>query len=295
MAAERRTVFPGVALPAALLAPQLLLTAVFFLWPAGQALWSSTQRQDAFGLRSVFVGAENFTDLFTDPLYLDSAVRTAGFCAAVAALAMAVALGLAVFADREIRGRGLYRTLLIWPYAIAPAVAAVLWILVLHPQIGLAGRWLNRHGIVWDYKLRDGQAMAVVVLASAWKQVSYDFIFFVAGLQAIPRSVTEAARMDGARGWRRFRTVTLPLLAPTLGFLLVVNLVYAAFETFGTIQALTGGGPGKATETLVVKVYRDGVVNLDLGSSSAQSVVLMAAVVLLVALQFGVLGRRRAD
>lgn len=293
--AERRTVFPGVALPAALVAPQLLLTAVFFLWPAGQAVWSSTQRQDAFGLRSVFVGTENFTDLFADPLYRDSAVRTAGFCAAVAVLAMAVALLLAVFADREIRGRGLYRTLLIWPYAIAPAVAAVLWILVLHPQVGLLGRWLNRHGFDWDYKLRDGQAMGVVILASAWKQVSYDFIFFVAGLQAIPRSVVEAARMDGARGWRRFRTVTLPLLAPTMGFLLVVNLVYAAFETFGTIQALTGGGPGKATETLVVKVYRDGVVNQDLGSSAAQSVVLMVAVVALVALQFGLLGRRRAD
>ena len=293
--AERRTVFPGVVLPMALVAPQVLLTAVFFLWPAGQAVWSSTQRQDAFGLRSVFVGAENFTDLFADPLYRDSIVRTAGFCAAVAVLAMGVALLLAVFADRDIRGRGLYRTLLIWPYAVAPAVAAVLWILVLHPQVGLLGRWLNRHGVSWDYRLQDGQAMAVVVLASAWKQVSYNFIFFVAGLQAIPRSVVEAARMDGARGWRRFRTVTLPLLAPTTGFLLIVNLVYAAFETFGTIQALTGGGPGKATETLVVKVYRDGVVNLDLGSSSAQSVVLMVAVVVLVALQFRVLGGRRGD
>ena len=292
---ERRTVFPGVALPLALVAPQLLLTAVFFLWPAGQAIWSSTQRQDAFGLRTEFVGLENFSDLFSDSLYLDSIVRTGGFCLAVALLAMGVALLLAVFTDREIRGRGVYRTLLIWPYAIAPAVAAVLWILVLHPQVGLLGRWLNRHGIDWDYKLRDGQAMFVVILASAWKQVSYDFIFFVAGLQAIPRSVVEAARIDGARGWRRFRTITLPLLAPTTFFLLVVNLVYAAFETFGTIQALTAGGPGKATETLVVKVYRDGVVNLDLGSSSAQSVVLMVAVVLLTAVQFRFLGRRRAD
>jgi len=288
-------VFPGVVLPLLLVAPQLLLTAVFFLWPAGQAIWSSMTRQDAFGLRSEFVGGENFSDLFSDPLYLDSVVRTAGFCVAVAVLAMGVALLLAVFTDREIRGRGVYRTLLIWPYAIAPAMAAVLWILVLHPQVGLLGRWLNRHGFAWDYKLRDGQAMSVVILASAWKQVSYDFIFFVAGLQAIPRSVVEAARMDGARGWRRFRTITLPLLAPTTFFLLVVNLVYAAFETFGTIQALTGGGPGKATETLVVKVYRDGVVNLDLGSSSAQSVVLMVAVVLLTMVQFRFLGRRNAD
>lgn len=292
---ERRTTFPGTVLPLLLVAPQLLLTAMFFLWPAGQAIWSSTQRQDAFGLRTEFVGLENFQDLFTDPLYVQSIGRTAGFCVAVAVLAMGVALLLAVFADREIRGRGVYRTLLIWPYAIAPALAAVLWILVLHPQIGLLGRWLNRHGFVWDYKLRDGQAMTVVILASAWKQVSYDFIFFVAGLQAIPRAVIEAARIDGARGWRRFRTITLPLLAPTTFFLLVVNLVYAAFETFGTIQALTGGGPGKATETLVVKVYRDGVVNLDLGSSSAQSVVLMVAVVALTMLQFRFLGRRSAD
>ena len=292
---DRRTVFPGRVLPLLLVAPQLLLTAVFFLWPAGQAVWSSTTRQDAFGLRSVFVGMENFTDLFTDPLYRDSIGRTAFFCAAVAGLAISVALLLAVFADREIRGRGWYRTLLIWPYAIAPAVAAVLWLLVLHPQIGLLGRWLNRHGVAWDYKLQSAQAMGVVVLASAWKQVSYNFIFILAGLQSIPRAVTEAARMDGARGWRRFRTITLPLLGPTMAFLLVVNLVYAAFDTFGTIQALTGGGPGKATETLVVKVYRDGVVNLDLGSSSAQSVVLMVAVVALTLIQFRFLGRRRAD
>ncbi len=292
---DRRTVFPGRLLPLLLVLPQLLLTAVFFLWPAGQAVWSSTQRQDAFGLRSVFVGTENFTDLFTDPLYLDSAGRTVLFCAAVAALAIGVALLLAVFADREIKGRSWYRTLLIWPYAVAPAVAAVLWLLMLHPQIGLLGAWLNRHGIPWDFRLQGGQAMAVVILASAWKQVSYNFIFILAGLQSIPRSVTEAARMDGARGWHRFRTITLPLLGPTMAFLLVVNLVYAAFDTFGTIQALTQGGPGKATETLVMKVYRDGVVNLDLGGSSAQSVVLMVAVVLLTLVQFRVLGRRRAD
>ena len=292
---DRRTVFPGRVLPLLLVLPQLALTAVFFLWPAGQAVWSSAQRQDAFGLRSVFVGAENFTDLFTDPLYRDSAGRTVVFCAAVAGLAIGVALLLAVFADREIKGRGWYRTLLIWPYAIAPAVAAVLWLLVLHPQIGLLGGWLNRHGIRWDFRLQSGQAMGVVILASAWKQVSYNFIFILAGLQSIPRGVVEAARMDGARGWRQFRTITLPLLGPTMAFLLVVNLVYAAFDTFGTIQALTAGGPGKATETLVVKVYRDGVVNLDLGSSSAQSVVLMVAVVLLTMVQFRFLGRRRAD
>jgi len=289
---ERRTIFGGWLLPAALVLPQLLLTGFFFLWPAGQAMWSSTQRADPFGLSSTFVGLENFADLFADPLYLDSALRTVVFCAAVAALSMGTALFLAVFADRDLRGRGVYRTLLIWPYAVAPAVAAVLWILILHPSIGLLGRWLNRNGIAWDYKLNGNQAMAVVILASAWKQVSYNFIFFLAGLQSIPKAVTEAARMDGARGWRRFRTITFPLLAPTTFFLLIVNLVYAAFDTFGTIEALTRGGPGKDTEMLVVKVYRDGIVNLDLGSSAAQSVVLMAGVIVLTAVQFRFLGRR---
>ncbi len=278
-----------------LVAPQLVLTAVFFLWPAGQAIWFSLQRQDAFGIRTVFVGLENFTELFADSLYVQSMGRTLFFCIAVATLSMATALFLAVFADREIRGRAIYRTLLIWPYAVAPAVAAVLWILLLHPQIGLFGRMLNRAGLHWDYKLDDAQAMAMVVLASAWKQVSYNFIFFLAGLQSIPRAIVEAARIDGAHSWRRFRTITVPLLAPTIFFLLVVNLVYAAFETFSTILALTGGGPGKATETLIVKVYRDGVINLDLGSSSAQSVILMAAVILLTAVQFRFMGKQRAD
>ena len=292
---DRRTIFPGTLLPLLLVAPQLALTAVFFLWPAAEAIWFSTQRQDAFGIRTVFVGLENFSDLFTDPLYLDSAVRTVVFCALVSGLAMGVALLLAVFADREIRGRAFYRILLIWPYAVAPAVSAVLWLLLLHPQIGLLGARLNASGVAWDYRLHDAQAMGVVVLASAWKQVSYDFIFFLAGLQSIPRAVVEAARIDGAGGWRRFRTITLPLLMPTVFFLVIVNLVYAAFETFGTIAALTGGGPGKATETLIVKVFRDGVVNVDVGSSSAQSVVLMVAVIVLTALQFRFLGRRHAD
>ncbi|CAH2600369.1 sn-glycerol 3-phosphate ABC transporter membrane subunit UgpA [Rhodovastum atsumiense] len=289
---ERRTIFPGWLLPVALLLPQLLLTFVFFYWPAGQAVFSSLTQADPFGLQTRFVGFDNFTDLLADPLYLESIGRTVVFCSAVTALAMGVALLLALAADHEIRGRNLYRTLLIWPYAIAPAVAAVLWILILHPQVGPVGRWLNGIGIAWDFRLNGLQAMLVVILTSAWKQVSYNFIFFLAGLQSIPRSVLEAARMDGARGFFRFRTVILPLLTPTMLFLLVVNLVYAAFDTFGTIQALTHGGPGKATETLVVKVYRDGVVNLDIGSSSAQSVVLMLGVVLLVMLQFRLIGRR---
>ena len=289
---ERRTIFPGWKLPAALVLPQLALTVVFFLWPAGQAIWSSLTQADPFGIRTQFVGLDNFTDLFADPLYLDSIARSVFFSAAVAALSMGVALALAVAADREISFRGAYRVLLVWPYAIAPAMAAVLWILLLHPQIGLVGRWLNGIGVAWDYKLNGAQAMLVVILASAWKQISYNFIFFLAGQQSIPRGGIEAARMDGAKGFFRFRTVVLPLLMPTVFFLLVVNLVYASFDTFGTIQALTGGGPGKATETLVVKVYRDGVVNLDVGSSSAQSVVLMLGVIALTALQFRFLGRR---
>ena len=276
-----------------LVLPQLALTAVFFLWPAGQAVWSSLTRADAFGIHTEFVGLENFADLFEDPLYIDTIGRTLVFCASVALLAMGLALLLAVFADREIKGRGWYRVMLIWPYAVAPAMAAVLWILMMHPQIGIVGTWLIHMGLPWDYKLNDTQAMAMVIIASAWKQVSYNFIFFVAGLQSIPKAVTEAARMDGATGWRQFRTITLPLLMPTVFFLVVVNLVYAAFETFGTIRALTDGGPGKATETLVVKVFRDGVINLDVGSSSAQSVVLMFGVIVLTSLQFRFLGKRK--
>jgi sn-glycerol 3-phosphate transport system permease protein len=291
---ERRTLFPGWVLPVLLVLPQLMLTAVFFLWPAGQAVWSSFTREDPFGLSSQFVGLGNFDDLFSDPLYLATIERTVVFCACVAALSMGSALLLAVFADRELRGRAFYRAMLIWPYAVAPAVSAVLWILMLHPQIGLLGGFLNRHGLHWDYKLDGFQAMVMVILASTWKQVSYDFIFFLAGLQAIPRTIIEAARMDGGKGFHRFRTITLPLLMPTTFFLLVVNLVYAAFDTFPTIWALTEGGPGKATETLVVKVYRDGIVNADIGSSAAQSVVLMAGVIVLTAAQFRFLGRRSA-
>ncbi len=289
---ERRTIFGGWALPAAFVLPQVLLTIFFFLWPAGQAIYGSLTRQDAFGLKTQFIGFENFVDLFTDPLYVESMWRTLGFCLAVTILSMGVALLLAVFADREMKGRGIYRTLLIWPYAVAPAVAAILWILLLHPQIGMVSHALKTIGINWDYKINGTQAMLVVILASAWKQVSYNFIFFLAGLQSIPRSVIEAARMDGARGWRSFRTIIFPLLAPTTFFLLVVNLVYSAFDTFGTIQAMTQGGPGKSTETLVVKVYRDGVVNLDLGGSSAQSVVLMLGIVVLTVVQFRFLGKR---
>jgi len=289
---DRRTIFNGWLLPVLLVVPQLLVTIFFFFWPAGEAIWSSLTTEDPFGQGSVFVGVANFVDLLTDPLYLASIVRTILFCLAVSVLAMTIALGLAVFADREIRGRAIYRTLLIWPYAVAPAVSAVLWLFILNPQVGLLGRWLNAHGMPWDYYLNGAEAMAMVIIASAWKQVSYNFIFFLAGLQSIPRVVVEAARMDGARGWRRFRTITFPLLAPTTFFLLVVNLVYAAFDTFGTIWALTQGGPGQDTSTLVIEVYRDGMINQDIGGSSAQSVILMALVIGVTAIQFRYMGRR---
>lgn len=288
----RKVVFKGVALPCLLLLPQLLVTVVFFFWPAGQAIWFSFLRQDAFGIRTQFVGLENFQDLFADPLYLQVIGNTVVFSVAVTILSIATALLLAVLADRQIRGAQAYRTLLIWPYAIAPAVAAVLWIFMVHPSIGLLGRALNGMGVPWDYKLNGGQAMLVVIAAAAWKQVSYNFIFFLAGLQSIPKAVLEAAAIDGARPVRRFWTIVFPLLSPTTFFLLVVNLTYAFFDTFGIIDALTKGGPAKSTETLIYRAYVDGRVNLDLGSSSAQAVVLMIAIVALTAVQFRFIERR---
>jgi sn-glycerol 3-phosphate transport system permease protein len=247
--------------------------------------------QDPFGLRTEFVWLENFRMILTDPLYLGSIQVTVIFSLAVAALAMGFALLFAVMADMKIRGVRAYRTLLMWPYAVAPAVAASLWLFIFHPSIGIIGRTLNDLGILWDYKLNGTQALLLVVLASAWKQVSYNFLFFLAGLQAIPKSVVEAASMDAGPA-RRFRSIVFPLLSPTTFFLLVVNMVYAFFDTFGVIHALTGGGPAKATETLIYKVYTDGVVNIDLGSSSAQSVILMAVVITLTALQFRFIERK---
>lgn len=289
---RKKVIFRGALLPYLLLVPQMAVTLVFFFWPAGMAVWQSTLRQDAFGLRTEFVAFENFTDLFTDERYLGAVLNTAFFSAAVAGLALGAALFLAVQADKKIRAASLYKTLLIWPYAVAPALAAVLWLFLFHPSIGLIGRGFTALGITWDYRVNGGQAMAMVILAAAWKQVSYNFIFFLAGLQSIPTSVLEAAAIDGARPMRRFWTVIFPLLSPTAFFLLVVNLVYAFFDTFGVIHALTQGGPGNATETLIYKVYVDGVQNLNLGSSAAQSVVLMVIVIALTAIQFRFIERR---
>ena len=288
---RRRVIFPNKVLPYLLLAPQLAITVVFFFWPAVQAIYWSVLIQDPFGLRTEFVWLENFRTILTDPLYLGSIQVTVIFSLAVAALAMGFALLFAVMADMKIRGVRAYRTLLMWPYAVAPAVAASLWLFIFHPSIGIIGRSLNDMGILWDYKLNGTQALLLVILASAWKQVSYNFLFFLAGLQAIPKSLVEAASMDAGPA-RRFRSIVFPLLSPTTFFLFVVNMVYAFFDTFGVIHALTGGGPAKATETLIYKVYTDGVVNIDLGSSSAQSVILMVVVITLTALQFRFIERK---
>jgi len=289
---EKKVYFRGMTLPYLLLLPQLIITGLFFFWPAGQAVYQSFLREDAFGLSSTFVGFENFSDVLSDPTWLQSAFRTLLFSSSVAVLALSFALFLAVQADKHIRGANTYKTLLIWPYAVAPAIAAVLWLFMFHPNIGLFGRMLNGMGIPWDYKLNGDQAMLLIILAAAWKQVSYNFIFFLAGLQSIPKSVLEAAAIDGARPMRRFWTVVFPLLSPTAFFLLVVNLVYAFFDTFGIIHSLTQGGPGKATETLIYRVYTDGVMNLNFGSSAAQSVILMILVVCLTVVQFRYVERK---
>lgn len=289
---QRRVIFNNKLLPYLLLAPQLAITVVFFFWPALQAIYQSVLLQDPFGLRSQFVWLENFTTVLADPLYLESVKRTFLFAFSVTGLAMTSALLLAFLADKQIRGAGAYKVLLIWPYAVAPAVAAVLWLFIFHPSIGFLGRFLREIGVLWDYKLNGGQAMLLVVLASSWKQVSYNFLFFLAALQSIPKSVLEAASIDGASSRRRFWTIVFPLISPTSFFLLVVNMVYSFFDTFGVIHALTGGGPGKATETLIYKVYSDGVLHLDLGGSSAQSVILMIIVIGLTAIQFRYIERK---
>ncbi|OWJ80577.1 MULTISPECIES: sn-glycerol-3-phosphate ABC transporter permease UgpA [Haematobacter] len=287
-----RVVFPHRLLPLLLVLPQLVITAIFFYWPAGQALWQSMLREDPFGLKTTFVGFANFRRVLSDPAYLNSLKVTAVFSVATAFLSMGIALLLAVQAEKVVRGRGFYRTMMIWPYAVAPAIAGMLWLFMFNPSFGTLAWPLRQMGLHWDPLLNGGQAMTLVVAAASWKQVSYNFLFFVAGLQAIPRSLLEAAAIDGARPIRRFWTIVFPLLAPTTFFLLVVNTVYALFDTFGIIHAVTGGGPGKATETLVYKVYNDGFVNLQLGSSAAQSVILMVIVIALTAFQFRYIERR---
>jgi sn-glycerol 3-phosphate transport system permease protein len=283
---EKRVVFRSGWLPWALLAPQLVVIIVFFFWPASQALIQSMQMQDAFGTTTEWVGLQNFRQLFNDPSYIESFETTAIFSVLVAGLGIALSLLLAVFADRIVRGAIVYRTLLIVPYAVAPAVAAVLWVFMFSPSIGVIAYALGRIGVDWNHLLDPTHAMTLIVMAAVWKQISYNFLFFLAGLQSIPKSLIEAAAIDGARPWRRFWTVQFPLLSPTTFFLLVMNVVYAFFDTFAIVDSATQGGPGKATSILVYRVYYDGFKAMDLGGSAAQSVVLMAVVIVLTVLQF---------
>jgi sn-glycerol 3-phosphate transport system permease protein len=291
---EKRSTFSNKLLPYLLVAPQLAITLVFFYGPAVETVKQSFFIQDAFGTTSTFVGFENYVTLFADPYYFQSMVTTAIFAAAVTVLSLSIALLLAVQADKQLRGATVYRTLLIWPYAVAPAIAGVLWLFLFQPSLGMLARLLNSAGIDWNPVLNGGQALTLVILAAVWKQISYNFLFFLAGLQAIPKSLIEAAAIDGARPVRRFWTVVFPLLSPTTFFLVVVNIVYVFFDTFGVIDAVTGGGPAKATETLVYKVFSDGRLGGDLGGSAAQSVILMIIVIVLTSIQFRYVERKVA-
>lgn len=289
---EKRAVFSGKLLPYLLIAPQLAITLIFFYWPASQALKQSFFIEDAFGTSSDFVGFENYRTLFNDPYYFQAIVTTLIFAGVVAVSSLAIALLLAVAADRGIRGAGVYRTLLIWPYAVAPVIAGVLWSFLFQPSLGMLSHLIGKFGVDWNPLLNGGQAMTLVIVAATWKQISYNFLFFLAGLQAIPKSLIEAAAIDGARPFRRFWTIVFPLLSPTTFFLIVVNIVYAFFDTFGIIDAITGGGPAKATETLVYKVFQDGKLGGDLGGSAAQSVILMMLVIVLTSIQFRYVERK---
>lgn len=289
---EKRVTFKNRWLPYLLIMPQVIITIVFFFWPAGQAVYQSAFIPDPFGLKSQFVGFENFSFLLSDQYYRTSFVTTAVFSLLVTSISMSFALWLAVMADRVIKGADAYRTLLIWPYAVAPAIAGVLWLFLFNPSIGILPWYLARISYQWNHALNGGEAMALVVIASAWKQISYNFLFFLAGLQSIPPSIIEAAALDGASFNKRFWTIVFPLLSPTTFFLLVINLVYAFFETFGVIHTITAGGPQQATTILVYKVFADGFIGQDLGSSAAQSVVLLMVVGVLTIMQFRFIERK---
>jgi sn-glycerol 3-phosphate transport system permease protein len=289
---QKQSFFQSKLLPYLLVAPQLAIVLIFFYWPAAQAVLQSFLLQDAFGLSTSFVWFDNYLELLSQPDYFAAVVRTFVFSFAIAFSSLSFALLLAVMADRPLRGGTIYRTLLIWPYAVAPPVVGVLWIFMLNPSLGILARGLRDMGIDWNPLLDGNQAALLVILAAAWKQISYNFLFFLAGLQSIPRSVIEAAAIDGARPMRRFWTVIFPLLSPTIFFLLVVNIVYAFFDTFGIIDTMTRGGPGTATQTLVYKVYVEGLLGGNLGGSAAQSVILMIIVILLTGIQFRFVERK---
>ena len=292
MAVEKRVRFRNWWLPWLLVAPQLAVVLVFFFWPAAQAIYQSVLTEDAFGTSTQFVGAENFLRLWHDDSYLDSFKTTALFSVLVAGIGLTVSLLLAVMADRVVKAAGFYKLLLVWPYAVAPVVAGVLWLFMFAPSVGIVSFWLRTLGYNWNHLLDGGHAMTLIVMASVWNQISYNFLFFLAGLQSIPKSLIEAAAIDGAGPWRRFWSVQFPLLSPTSFFLLVINIVYAFFHTFGIIDAATQGGPGKDTSILVYKLYFDAFKALDLGGSAAQSVVLMVIVVVLTVVQFRYVEKR---
>ena len=283
---EKRVRFKSAWLPWALIAPQMIVVLVFFFWPAAQALYQSVLSQDPFGMSTEFVGLENFERLWNDDTYWGSFKTTAVFSVLVAVIGLSLALMLAVMADRVLKGSSVYKTLLIWPYAVAPVVAGVLWLFMFASPMGVVAYFLRSMGIEWDHLLNANHAMSLIVAAAVWKQISYNFLFFLAGLQSIPKSLIEAAAIDGAGPWRRFWTIVFPLLSPTTFFLLVINVVYAFFDTFGIVDATTQGGPGKDTVILVYKVYYDGFKALDMGGSAAQSVVLMVIVITLTVIQF---------
>ena len=288
----KRVHFPTSLLPYILVAPQVIITLVFFIWPAGQAVYQSFLIEDAFGISTEFVWFENFVYLATDEQYLDSFGRTIFFSICVAILSMSAALILAGFADRVIKGATTYRTLLIWPYAVAPVLAGALWVFMFNPTLGIFPYLLEFIGIDWNHYLNGSQAMMLVIFAAAWKQIAYNFLFYLAAMQSIPRSLIEAAAMDGAGPVRRFFDHIFPMISPTTFFLLVINAVYAFFDTFGIIHAVTQGGPANATTILVYKVYNDGFVGLDLGGSAAQSVILMILVIIMTVAQFRYIERK---
>ena len=283
---QKNAYFKGLAIPFLLLLPQLVITVLFFYWPASQAVWQSFLLEDAFGTSTEFVWFENYQMLFADPGYLKAFINTIVFSTFVCVFSLSIALLFAVMADRKLRGGEIYKTLLIWPYAVAPAIAGVLWIFMFHPTLGTLSKPIKAIGIDWNPMLNGNHAMTLLVLSATWKQISYNFLFFLAGLQSIPKSLIEAAAIDGAGPVRRFFSIVFPLLSPTTFFLLVINIVYAFFDTFGIIEATTSGGPGKDTEILVFKVFTDGFKGGDLGSSAAQSVILMFIVITLTVVQF---------
>ena len=289
---QKRVVFNHRFLPYLLVLPQIAVTIVFFIWPSYRALEQSFFIEDAFGFNRSFVWFENYAALFQDEGYLRSFSTTLIFGVAVTALSMGLALALAVAANRIIQSAIPYRTMLIWPYAVAPALAGVVWYFLMNPSLGIVAYWLRGAGVDWNHHVNGDQALAMVIVAAAWKQISYNFLFFIAGLQSIPKSLIEAAAIDRAGPLRRFWTITFPLLSPTTFFLLVVNLVYAFFDTFSLIHATTEGGPADATSVLVFRVYNTGFIGQDYGSSAAQSVILMGLVIAMTAVQFRFVERR---